>query len=185
MRKSMFGLTLLLVGLGMLLTSQARAAVQNDSLEADFGFRVALQYAHSDLAAADGGTPNIPVAGTRDTSAATQANTEYTMPFSGRIIGLSATSNAALTAGSLHLRATVNGTEVGTSVGVTLSGNSGSTTTTTNYTNLVDRFTKSSPYTFAAGDRIGVSMKTTPGNAPTPTTADIVVTVIVDQNAQE
>lgn len=157
----------------------ALAGIQNDSLEADFGFRVALQFAHNNLSAGDGGSPTIPIAGTRDTSAASQANTEYAMPFSGRILGIGAVSNTALTTGAAHFIVTVNSVEVA-NTGVALSA-SGSTTSNTR--SLVDRFTKSSPYTFSAGDRIGVAMNTSPPATIGPDTADIVVTVIVDQNA--
>ena len=183
---------LALVGLGLVSVESAHAGVRNYDLEPNFGFRVALQYAHNDIAASDG-TANIPIAGRPDTSAGDQANTEYVMPFAGRIIGYSVRSNAALTAGLAHFDIAVNGTNVtANQTSLTLKSNEGtstaSTTTQQAYLNLVDRTTRSTSISFAAGDRIGVSMRTeagTVGARPSPTTADLVVTVIVDQNAQE
>src|SRR3990167_4193567 len=186
-----------LIAVGLCAWSgEAFAGVTNTDLEVNFGFRVVLQYAHSDIAASDG-TTNIPIAGTRDTSAGDQANVEYVMPFSGRIIGISAASNAELTAGLAHLQISVNGvnvtgaTEIAnndsvraslgsvTGTSVVLKANEGTSTASTTaqraYSSFVDRFKKSSPYTFSAGDRIGVSMTTVAagvGSRPSPTTAD-------------
>ena len=173
---------LITVGLLVAGAVPAYAGITNKDLDADFGFRIVLQYAHNDLSRADGAnaSTSIPVAGRPDTSAADQNNNEYVMPFSGRVVGISAASNAALTAGSASFDVTINGT-ANTTARVAL--NQQLSSSQRNYTNLIDRFSNSTDITFSAGDRIGVVMTAERGVAPT--TADVVVTVVVEQEVVE
>lgn len=93
-------------------------------------------------------------------------NTEYVMAFPGSIIGISIAANAARSAGTLTVDATKNGTVTG--LQAVLDG------TNTQY-HYASQDAESD--VFVAGDRLGVKITTT--GAWAPTTADIVVTVIV------
>ncbi|NIT59330.1 MAG: hypothetical protein GWN00_24840 [Aliifodinibius sp.] len=99
-------------------------------------------------------------------NASISTNSEYTMELDGSVIGIAIASNAARTAGTLTVDATVNGTA--TSLQAILDGSN----TTYHYATQLPEAD-----TFSAGDRLGVDI-TTDGSW-TPTTADIVVTVIV------
>lgn len=93
-------------------------------------------------------------------------NTGFVMPFPGSIIGISIASNDARTAGTLTVDVTKNGTVTG--LQAVLDG----TNTTTHYATQ-----EAEADVFDAGDLIGV--KITTDGSWAPTTADIVVTVIV------
>ena len=94
-------------------------------------------------------------------------NTEYTMPYSGSVVAVSIASNAARTGGTATVDVTVNGTVTG--LQAALDG----TNTQYHYASQgadADRF--------SAGDRLGV--KITTDGSWAPTTADVVVVVVVE-----
>lgn len=93
-------------------------------------------------------------------------NTGFPMPFPGSIIGIAVTTNDARTAGTLTVDATINGTVTG--LQAVLNG----TNTTTAYA-----VQDAEADVFVAGALIGV--KITTDGSWAPTTADIIVTVIV------
>ena len=105
-------------------------------------------------------------AGTTDASFDAPANTEVVMPLSGSIIGVSVASTAARTAGTLTVEVTKNGS--GTGLQAQLNA------TDTQYAYATQELDED---TFDAGDRIGVKITTSADWAPT--TADIVVMVLV------
>lgn len=94
------------------------------------------------------------------------SRTERPMPADGYIVGISVYSNAARTAGTLTVDATINGTVSGLTA--TLDGTN-TQTKSTRQSNHADKFT--------AGQRIGV--KITTDGTWAPTTADIDVSVLV------
>ena len=94
-------------------------------------------------------------------------NTEYTMPYPGSVVAVSIASNAARTGGTATVDVTVNGTVTG--LQAALDG----TNTQYHYASQgadADRF--------SAGDRLGV--KITTDGSWAPTTADVVVVVVVE-----
>ena len=94
-------------------------------------------------------------------------NTEVVMPYAGSIIGISVASNEARSAGTLTVDATKDGTATGLQAVLDDDPNQYAYATQAKDTD-----------TFTAGQRIGVKI-TTDGDWA-PTTADIVVTVIVE-----
>lgn len=91
--------------------------------------------------------------------------TRYVMELDGSVIGITITSNEARTAGTITVDATINGTATG--LQAVLDG-----------TNIQYHYATQLPETdtFSAGDRLGVDLTSV---GWTPTSADIVVTVIV------
>jgi hypothetical protein len=94
-------------------------------------------------------------------------NTEYVLPYDGSVVGISVASNAARTTGTLTVDATINGSATGLQAIL-----NGSNTTYHSGTQGVNTDT------FSAGNRLGVKLTTDGSWAPT--TADIVVTVIIE-----
>jgi hypothetical protein len=94
-------------------------------------------------------------------------NREYVLPYAGSIVGIGVASSEARTAGTLTVDATVNGTKSGLTA--VLDG-----TNTQFHTATQAKDTD----TFAAGNRLGV--KFTTDGTWAPTTADIVVTVVIE-----
>jgi hypothetical protein len=92
----------------------------------------------------------------------------FPMGYSGSVVGIAVTTNDPRTAGTLTVEATVNGT--GTGLTAALDG----TNTTTDVTTQAK-----DADAFAAGNLLGAIITTDAGWAPT--TADIVVTVYVEQ----
>ena len=123
------------------------------------GFKQPFSFMQSDVAASQSAVA-LAVLGLT-------GNSEIVMPYAGSIIGISIASNDARTAGTLTVDATVNGTVTG--LQAVLDG-----TNTTYYSATQAKDTD----TFAAGDRIGV--KITTDSSWAPTTADIVVAVIIE-----
>jgi hypothetical protein len=94
-------------------------------------------------------------------------NSEIVMPFAGSVVGISVASNAPRTNGTLTVEARINGAATGLTA--VLDG------TNTQYHSAVQA---KDADTFAAGARLNVTFTTT---APwAPTTADVVVTLIVE-----
>ena len=96
-----------------------------------------------------------------------ETNTEIVMPYAGSVIAISVASNAARTAGTLTVDATVNGTATGLQAVLDV------TNTTYHHAHQdpeLDLIT--------AGDRLGVKITTSADWLPT--TADIVVTVVIE-----
>jgi len=94
-------------------------------------------------------------------------NTEIVMPYAGSVLAISIASNAARAGGTLTVDVTING--VATGLQAVLDA-----TNTTYHRATQAKDTD----TFAAGDRLGV--KITTDASWTPTTADIVVAVLVE-----
>ncbi len=92
----------------------------------------------------------------------------YCIPFGYEIVGISVSSSAARTAGTLTVDATIGGTASG------LQAVLNATTTNNAYTTAAR-----GSYPGAAGDKVGVKITTAAGW--TPTTADIVVSLWVIQ----
>lgn len=94
-------------------------------------------------------------------------NTEYTMPYSGSVVAVSIASNAARTGGTATVDVTINGTVTG--LQAALDG-----------TNTQYHYASQGPDAdrFSAGDRLGV--KITTDGSWAPTTADVVVVVVVE-----
>jgi hypothetical protein len=94
-------------------------------------------------------------------------NAEYVLPFAGSVVGISVASNALRTGGVAAVEAAING--VGT--GLTTQINAGNT--------LYNSSTQAKDTdSFGAGARLGVFLTTDAAWAPT--TADFVITVIVE-----
>ena len=128
-------------------------------VDAAGGYRVPFGFGQADVAASQTAVA-LDVQGT-------PGNTEYVMPFAGSIVGISVASNALRTGGTATLEPTVNGT----GVGLTTQINAGNT--------LYNSSTQAKDTdTFSAGDRVSV-LVTTDGTWA-PTTADFVITVIVE-----
>lgn len=123
------------------------------------GFKTAFCFMQQDVAAEQSAVA-IPVLGLA-------ANTEIVLPFSGSVIGIAVASNDARTAGSLTVDVTVNGTATGLQAAL-----DGSNTQYHSATQAKDTDA------FAAGARLGVKITTSADWAPT--TADIVVTVVIE-----
>jgi hypothetical protein len=94
-------------------------------------------------------------------------NTEYTMPYPGSIVGISVASNAARTAGTLTVDATINGTVTGLQAVLNASN--------TQYHSATQARNADA---FTVNQRVGVKI-TTDGDW-LPVTADIVVIVVVE-----
>jgi hypothetical protein len=94
-------------------------------------------------------------------------STEVVMPYAGSVIGISIASNEARSGGTLTVDAAVNGLATG------LQAQLGET-----YAQYHSATQAKDTNAFSAGDRLGV--KITTDNSWTPTTADIVVVVIVE-----
>lgn len=92
---------------------------------------------------------------------------EVCMPWTGSIVGISVFSNAARTAGTLTVDATINGTVIGLEAELSAAP---TTYDTAVQARAID--------VFSATDRIGAKITTAGGW--TPTTADIVVAVFVN-----
>ncbi len=97
------------------------------------------------------------------------AFTEVLMPYAGSIVGIAVYSNAARTADTLTVDATINGSVTGLQAVL-----DGTNTTKNSSTQAI------AADAFSAEDLIGV--KITTGGSWTPTTADIAVWVIVSLN---
>lgn len=95
--------------------------------------------------------------------------TEYIMPWSGSVIGISANSNADYTGGTLTFNPTIDGAE-DTDLGVTLSD------TVQRATAKVD----ADKVRFAAGARLGVEWSKTGTVAPTTTDVTLILWVMLD-----
>jgi hypothetical protein len=95
-------------------------------------------------------------------------NTEYVMPFSGSVLAISLAANGARDGGTATVEIAVNGTGTGLQAQL-------------NATDTQYAFSTQAKDTdaFSAGDRL--SVLTTTDSAWGPTTADLVVTVIVEQ----
>lgn len=96
-----------------------------------------------------------------------EGNTEVVMPFAGSVLGIGVASNAARTSGTLTVDVTVNGVAMGLEAQLDASNTQYHSATQAKDTD-----------DFNAGDRLGVKITTSADWAPT--TADIVVTVIVE-----
>ena len=94
-------------------------------------------------------------------------NSEIVVPYAGSIVGITVASNAARTGGNLTVEATINGTGTGLTALINVSDPQYRYTTQAKDTD-----------TFSAGDLLGVTIST--ANPWGPTTADVVVTVIVE-----
>jgi hypothetical protein len=94
-------------------------------------------------------------------------NTEFVMPYAGSVIAISVASNAARSAGTLTVEPSINGTGTGLTTELDASPTQYNQATQAKDTD-----------TFSAGDRLGVEITTDGSWAPT--TADIVVAVIVE-----
>jgi hypothetical protein len=94
--------------------------------------------------------------------------TEMTMPLAGSVIGIIVRSNAACTSGTLIADATINGTATGLQAGL----NSVDDTQTSYTLQAIDADA------FTAGQRIGVKVTTSANWLPT--TADVMVSVLVE-----
>lgn len=145
------------------LTSDGSAILAGLTLTADIsaagGFKQPFNFMQSNVAANQTAVA-IDVLGLA-------GNTEVVMPYAGSVIGISVASNAARSAGTLTVDATVDG--VVTGLQAVLDDDP-----TTYALNTQAKDTD----TFTAGQRIGV--KITTDGAWAPVTADIVVAVIVE-----
>jgi len=103
-----------------------------------------------------------------DTADVGGAFKQIPVPVGGSIIGIAVYSNAETTSGTLTADATVNGTATGLQAGL----NSVDDKQTSYTTQAIDADT------VAAGARVGVKVTTT--STFTPTTADVVVTVLME-----
>jgi len=140
------------------LTNDGDAWIRKD-IEADGGFKNSFNFQQIDVAAGQTSVA-IDVLGLA-------GNTEYTLPYDGSIVAISIASNAARTGGTLTVKPTVNGVEQ------TLAATLDATNTTYHYATQAK-----DAETFSAGDRLGVKITTDATWAPT--TADIVVTVVIE-----
>jgi len=102
-------------------------------------------------------------------SSFSETNTEIVMPYAGSVIAISVASNDARTAGTLTVDATINGTATGLQAVLDV------TNTTYHYASQAP---ETAGDTIAAGDRLGVKITTSADWLPT--TADIVVTVVIE-----
>ena len=123
------------------------------------GHKVAFCFMQSNVAASQGNIP-IDVLGLA-------GNTEYCMPWDGSVIGISVMSNEARTGGTLEVEVTLNGAATGLKVGLDSTYTTRKATTQAKDTDV-----------FGIWARLGVIITTSADWAPT--TADIVVTVIVE-----
>jgi len=94
-------------------------------------------------------------------------NAEIVMPFAGSVLGIGVASNAARTGGTLAVDVTINGVATGLQAQLDASNTQYHSATQPKDTDA-----------FSAGARLGVKITTSADWAPT--TADIVVTVIVE-----
>ena len=134
------------------------------------GQLVHLTFEQSDVAASQTAVA-LATSEVRDTAASASdqnAAAGYCIPFGYEIVGISVTSSAARTAGTLTVDATIGGTVTGLQAVL-------NATTTNNAYATAGRGT----YAGAAGDKVGVKITTAAGW--TPTTADIVVSVYLIQ----
>lgn len=128
------------------------------------GFKVVYQFASTDISASESDTDI-------ETAGGTTANYFHTMPYAGSVVGISISSNAAITAAALTVTVTINGTETDFTAYLRDDG-----TYTTYHYNTQDRVQD----TFTAGQRIGVSISSDAALIPDGS-ADITVSVIVGQ----
>lgn len=98
---------------------------------------------------------------------------EYVMPRTGHVIGVAVYSNAARTAGQLNVYPTINGTALARSAQL-------DATNTQTHTSKIER---SLANAFVAGRRIGAKITTTAAWAPT--TADIIVCILVQFSMED
>ena len=94
-------------------------------------------------------------------------NSEYVLPCAGSVIGISVASNEARTAGTLTVDATVNGIATGLQAALDAAN-------TTYYSSTQNVNTDA----FSTGDRLGIVITTSADWAPT--TADIVITAVIE-----
>jgi len=140
------------------LTQAGDLSIPGD-ISAAGGYKSVFNFQQIDVAA---GQTNVPI-----DVLGLPGNTEYVLPYAGSIIALSIASNAARTGGTLVVTPTINGTLC--TIDIDLSA----VTPQYNYTAQLKDID-----TFSGGDRLGV--KITTDAAWAPTTADIVVTVVVE-----
>lgn len=134
------------------------------------GQLVHLSFEQADVAASQSAVA-LATSEVRDSGAGASdqnAASGWCMPFAYEIVGISVTSSAARTAGTLTVDATIGGTATGLQAVL-------NATTTNNAYATAGR----GSYPGAAGDKVGVKITTPAGW--TPTTADIAVSVWVIQ----
>ena len=98
----------------------------------------------------------------------TNSQTQFPMGYAGSVVGIAVTSSEPRTAGTLTVEATVNGTGTGLTAALDATNTTTDVTTQAKDTDA-----------FASGDLLGVDMTTTAGWSPS--SADLVVTVYVEQ----
>ena len=144
--------------LAMTLDSAQRLTVIGD-ISAAGGFKQPFGFSRQNVAASLSAVA-LNIQGSSD-------NTEYVMPYAGSIIGISIAANAARSAGTLTVDATIDGSVTGLQAILNASN------TQYHYgTQAKDSDA------FTAGQRVGVKITTDASWAPT--TADIVVTIFVE-----
>ena len=140
------------------MSGTGNLVVENDIYAAG-GYKNSFNFTQSDVAVSQTAVV-IDVLGL-------SGNTEYTLPYAGSITGISISSNGARTAGTLTVDATVDGTVSGLQAVLDA--------TNTQYHSTTQGVNTD---TFSAGNRLGVKITTSADWAPT--TADIVVTVVIE-----
>ncbi len=139
--------------------AQVMAIEKDGDIKGVGGFKQPFLFKQDNCAAAQSAVP-IEIAGQPNLA-------EIVMPFAGSVVGISVISSEARTAGTLAVDATVNGTATGLQATLDAGNPQSHSATQAKDTDA-----------FNAGDRLGVKITTSADWAPT--TADIVVTVIVE-----
>lgn len=180
------------------LCPSAFALLVTDNVDKDsFQYEVPYSFATNNLAASQTAV-EFPI-----TAGAVQNNYYWTVPRSGKIVGIAVSGNNAVTAGGATFDITINGNVTGIQTVIesparSAAGNTGSSGTQYAYMRQdrsetaasrgfkvsspsADRHDADNPYgratPLSAGNRVGV--KVTTNSAFTPTTIDYVVTVYV------
>lgn len=180
------------------LCSSVFALLVTDNVDKDsFQYEVAYRFTTADLAASQTAA-EVPVI-----SGAVQHNFYYTIPRSGKIVGIAVSGNAEITAGGATFDITINGNVTGVQTVIesparSAVGNTGSSGPQYAYMrqdraetaasggfrasgSTADKHNADNPYgratPLSAGNRVGV--KVTTNSSFAPTTIDYVVTVYV------
>ncbi|KKN79575.1 hypothetical protein LCGC14_0337790 [marine sediment metagenome] len=151
--------------------SSGNVTISGD-ISAAGGYKVAIVYAHQDVAVSL--DSHAPIAGTVQSGASSGGTTEYVAPWSGSVIGVSFISSSALTAGDAHVDVST-GTCGSTLTKTGLIAFLGSGETETTY----DSATQAKDTdTFSAGECIGLVMTT--GSAFAPDNGDLTAIVVLE-----